>query len=268
MQDKPSYKGRGGLTEKMQCRLTSAARCAIKMRSKESDISKGVKLLERDLLNGPYHCFGHHERCSPDFCLSAKERLQSFRDTSGEGAAREEDADGSVGNDELAGKFPVTISVKKPLLVYIQDPHSWYITHTLVSAEVILDQRRMWEQTLADDPATEREARHGGPAPTEIDTQMMHDIQVLVDRLVMKAQQLIRNFTTNLVEGWMKIRCKFDGGKVVNRSQSGSWEHRCSGAGLQQNLGRAWGPPTWEKITSSPPSTRYSSTQQNLLPRK
>ena len=44
----------------------------------------------------------------------------------------------------------------------------------LVSAEAMLDQERMWEDTLADDSATEHEARHGGPVPTEIDTQMMH----------------------------------------------------------------------------------------------
>ena len=97
-------------------------------------------------------------------------------------------------------------------------------------------------------------SRHGGPVPTEINTQMMHDIQVLFGRLVTKARQLIRNFTTNLVEGWMQIRCKFDGGKVVNRSQSGAWEHRCYGAGLQQNLGRTWGPPPWEKMTNSLPN--------------
>ena len=29
VQDKPSYKGTGGLTQKMRCRLTSPARCAI-----------------------------------------------------------------------------------------------------------------------------------------------------------------------------------------------------------------------------------------------
>ena len=42
-------------------------------------MAKAVKLLERDLQNGPNDCFGHHERCSPDFCLSAKERLESSR---------------------------------------------------------------------------------------------------------------------------------------------------------------------------------------------
>ena len=35
--DNPSYKRKGGLTEKMRKRLTCAARCAIKMRSKNSD---------------------------------------------------------------------------------------------------------------------------------------------------------------------------------------------------------------------------------------
>ena len=127
-------------------------------------------------------------------------------------------------------------------------------------AEAVLDQERMWEDTLADDSATEHEVRHGGPVPTEISTQILHDIQVLLSRLVMKAGQLISNFTTNLAEGWMPVRCKFDGGKVVNRSQSGSWEHRCFGAGLQQNLGRTWGPPTWEKMTTSPPNQVFINT--------
>ena len=80
--------------------------------------------------------------------------------------------------------------------------------------EAVLDQETMWEDTLADDSATEREARHGGPIPTEINTQMLHDIQFLLSRLVMKAGQLIRNFTTNLAEGWMQVRCKFDWGRL------------------------------------------------------
>ena len=102
-----------------------------------------------------------------------------------------------------------------------------------MSAEAA-NQERLWQETLVDDSATEREARCGGQVPTQINPQMMHDIQVLVSRLVAKSRQLIRNFTTNLVEGWMNIRCKFDGGKLVNWSQSGSWEHQCAGAGLQQ----------------------------------
>ena len=74
--EKPQYKGRGGLTQRMRQRLTSAARCAIKMRSREPNVAKAVKLLEKDLQNGPYHCFGQHTNCSPDFCQVAKERDQ------------------------------------------------------------------------------------------------------------------------------------------------------------------------------------------------
>ena len=72
---------------------------------------------------------------------------------------------------------------------------------------------------------------------TPIDSKMMADIQVTVGRLIAKAGQLIGNFTSNLAEVWMHMRCKFDGGKVINRSQSGSFQHRCMGAGLRQTLG-------------------------------
>ena len=37
VQDNPSYKGRGGLTLNMRRRLVSAARCVIRMHSKETD---------------------------------------------------------------------------------------------------------------------------------------------------------------------------------------------------------------------------------------
>ena len=58
-------------------------------------------------------------------------------------------------------------------------------------------------------------------------------MQILVDRLASKSSRLIKNFTTNIAENWMHVRCKFDGGKYVNGSQSGSFQHRCYGAGLQ-----------------------------------
>ena len=88
---------------------------------------------------------------------------------------------------------------------------------------------------------------------------MMHDIQVLLSRLVAKARQLLGNATTNLKECWMHIRSKFDGGKVINRSQSGSWEHRCMGAGLQQNMGKEWGP----KMTESSPNPVFVDAAQH-----
>ena len=66
---------------------------------------------------------------------------------------------------------------------------------------------------------------------------------------------------TNLAESWMYIRSKFDGGKVINRLQSGSWEHRCMGAGLQQNIGREWD-LMCGRITCSSPNKVFSNTAQ------
>ena len=92
---------------------------------------------------------------------------------------------------------------------------------------------------------------------------MIHDIQVAVSRLVTKAAQLIENETTNMAESWMHVRCKFDGGKVINRIQSGSWEHRCMGAGLQHNIGKQWGPTVWSKMTGLPPNNIFATTAEN-----
>ena len=113
-------------------------------------------------------------------------------------------------------------------------------------------QASFWEDATKDDATTLTDARRGGvPTHTPIDPKMMADIQVTVGRLIAKAGQLIGNFTTNLAETWMHMRCKFDGGKVINRSQSGSFQHRCMGAGLRQNLGPTWGPKTWSAVISS-----------------
>ena len=42
MQDKPSYKGKGKLTETMKKRLTIAARCAIVMQSKDGNMQEAI----------------------------------------------------------------------------------------------------------------------------------------------------------------------------------------------------------------------------------
>lgn len=57
----------------------------------------------------------------------------------------------------------------------------------------------------------------------------------------------------------MHIRSKFDGGKQVNRSQRGSWEGRCAGAGLRVNEGPEWGPACWAKVTNSEASKCFKS---------
>ena len=128
----------------------------------------------------------------------------------------------------------------------------------MIILDVIDEQENFWIETTAEDPATEAEILQGGKIATAIDPKLYHDLQVIISRLVAKANQLIDNVTTNLAESWMHIRTKFDGGKVVNRSQSGSWEHRCMGAGLQQNMGKEWGPGLWKEMTNTSPSKVFS----------
>ena len=128
--------------------------------------------------------------------------------------------------------------------------------------DVIDDQGRLWMETIADDAATEADVLRGGQIATDINPKLYHDLQVILSRLVAKASQLIDNVTTNLAESWMHMRSKYDGGKVINRSQSGSWEHRCMGAGLQQNEGKEWGPRLWKEMTNRSPSKVFSHAVQ------
>ena len=58
------YKEKGRLTQK---NAETTAWSAIQMRCKEADKSQGLQSLQRNLINGPMHCFGQHDRCSPDF---------------------------------------------------------------------------------------------------------------------------------------------------------------------------------------------------------
>ena len=50
------------------------------------------------------------------------------------------------------------------------------------------------------------------------------------------------------------------GGKVINRSQSGSWEHRSMGAALQQNMGREWGLTVWKQMAEASPNKVFKGT--------
>ena len=72
----PSYKGKGNLTRVARVKLTSAVRCAIRMRSNETDKHKATRLLEKDIKNSVYHIFGQHDNCSSDFCKSKTNETQ------------------------------------------------------------------------------------------------------------------------------------------------------------------------------------------------
>ena len=71
--DNPPYKGK--LTKDMRKQLTKAVRCicAIILHSREKNQPETIVMkLERDLLNGPLHCFGYHSKCISDFCTTVK----------------------------------------------------------------------------------------------------------------------------------------------------------------------------------------------------
>ena len=100
VQAHPEYKGKGGLTQQLRKRLTSAARCAIKMRSRDAERVKAIKLLEHNLRNGPYHCFGIHNNCSSDFCTHVRSQQQSLEVAQGD----KEDTTNDSLQEDVEGK--------------------------------------------------------------------------------------------------------------------------------------------------------------------
>ncbi len=144
IQKNSQYKGSGGLTEKMRKRLVSSARCAIRMRSREPDRKTAIKLLERDLINGPKHCFEIHDACSSDFCSTAKkqEETTSSRGVLNEGAAglhaesleppgEDNTSDGSTEQDQLMGTYVYTIMVADVSMYINYEVHACYVLNLI-----------------------------------------------------------------------------------------------------------------------------------------
>ena len=227
--------------------------------------------MRRDLINGPRHCFGIHSDCSTDNCKAV--RSAQVPPTSGAAEASTSGTAEASTSGTVEASTSVTVEVSTPGTA--EGPES---LGTVVSQE-----GQFWLDATSEG---ELEAvRSVAPQlPANVDPEMIRDIQHIVGRLVAKADKLLGerdntfglqhihlhlhvhvhactkctginyrfcagNFTTNLAESWTHIRAKFDGGKVINRSQSGSWEARCSGAGLRANEGPEWGPKTWERVT-------------------
>ena len=117
----------------------------------------------------------------------------------------------------------------------------------IICVQMQSKRKRFWSETIADDEDTVNDA---------VNLKLFHDIQRALSRLVSEAEQPIDNATTNVAESWMHIRMN---GKVINPSQSGSWQHRCMGAGsLQQNLGKQWEPATWKEMTALIPNKEFT----------
>ena len=87
----------------------------------------------------------------------------------------------------------------------------------------------------------EDEARHGFIASLDqLPEGLLHKVLRAGDRLVSLASQLTDNQTSNLAEAYMGLRTYFDGGKIYNSIQSGSFQSRCFAAGLKFQKGPQW----------------------------
>ena len=219
-QDFPKYKGKGKLTQRAIKRLTVGARCAIKMHS----LSKDVKRLRKDLRNGPSHVFNDHTKCSPSFCKVAAEAVgRSLPNVDKSSTSSQTSADEATSE----GSLTATID-------------------NIINSELAQDR----EEFMIED-----EARGGDSTvnASDIPDELFFMIQRAGDKLVSSAPALITNSTSNVAECFMGIHCKFDGGKVYNRNQRGSFHHRCYGAGLRFQFGPDWASQIWQQVTGEEP---------------
>ena len=205
--DKPQYKGKGGLTKLNIQRIVTGVRCAIKMRSCEQPGTDSVKKLKQDIRNAGRHVLGLHDMCSKDFCKHSL--LEENVPT--EGVKEEEEMD----------------------------------------EDVIYDQCTYWQHTLNNPDDEELLAiQKGGAKPgKQVNESLLKDVYFILNRTAEKSNRLVGNFTSNLAESWMHIRCKFDGGKMTNRCFRGSFLARCFGGSLRAMKGPAWSPMVYSQVT-------------------
>ena len=170
--EKPHYKGRDKLTVAMRKRLTTAARCAIKMRSTESDAKRATELLRQDLINGPRHCFGIHSGCSTDYCKVVRSAQApptsgtAEATTSGTGEASTSGVGEASTSQSCAGAEPESL-------------------RTVASQE-----GQFWRDAT-DEEELEAVRSVAPQLPANIDPELVLDIQRVVGRLVAKADKLL-----------------------------------------------------------------------------
>ena len=195
--DNPSYKGKGKLTDAMRKRLTKAARCAIKMRSMESDKKAAVQKLQHDLHNSPLHCFGIHDNCSTDFCKVAQQRASGSADSTV-----------TLDLDSDLRPPPPTRSVT-PAFSSTQPTSSATDMGSSSSSEddsdsslqtiltVSQEQEEAWDDAL--DETDFEDIRSTPQAQQKVDPMMLCDIQRVIVRLVSKSEQLLGETKTIIV---------------------------------------------------------------------
>ena len=99
--------------------MVSGARCAIRMRSsKETDTTKALISLRRDLENRPCHVFGIRTHCSPNFCTVQQQQQQDLiGGRSIDGAAEENCTDNE--EDHAQDRAAGTVMVKRIMMMTV-----------------------------------------------------------------------------------------------------------------------------------------------------
>ncbi len=259
VEEKPQYKGKGRLTKLKMIKITSGVRCAIKMRSEEEvkiGRAKAVKKLQHDIMNSMWHVSGYHDRCSSDFCKQKANDASTPAEVPGGTAQTCND---TIENEEIGAGGEGTEGEREEEDGEEEEEEEEDLLEKL---------EEMWRNITNDEDLEASRTDCGSKDPLQ--GEMLYDISKLLQRLADKASRLMGNNTSNLAENWMSIRCKFDGGKKINRCQRGSWHSRCTGAGLRRNLGTEWSAITWERTTGRPaslPLWNFGKSQARALQR-
>ena len=156
VEDKPYYKGKGGLTKNIITRITKGVRSAIKMRSSEvsnSGKEQAVKKLEHDIRNSVFHVYGDHSRCS-DFCRRREDVLP------------QNDAD-----DTITGTCDQDRDENKIL---------------------VDSQQAMWQGVVDKDEF--EEARNGYASVGALDPEIVKDVSFLLNRPGAQKSSVARKF--------------------------------------------------------------------------
>ena len=287
VKDNPRFKGAGRLTQKQIRRLTAGARAAIRMHAP----TRNTTQLRHDLRNAPYHAFGDHSKCNPAFCHvrgsvteeANEENSPNLGTTLPTLSSLQVQLDNIIA-PERGDEGDGTHEMPTDNIIAPERGDEGDGTHELPTDNIIAPERgdegdgmqeqldNIIAQEQDDDmspsalsPLEEDEARSGYTAsldqlPPGLFFQVLH----AGDRLVSLTGQLIDNQTSNLAESYMGIRTYFDGGKIFNRVQSGSFESRCYAAGLKYQKGSHWITCAYQESTGqSPPSALVDVTKSH-----
>ena len=232
VKENPAYKGAGKLTQNQIKRLTAGARAAIRMHAP----TRNVEQLRHDLRNGPHHVFGDHSKCNQAFC--------TVRGLEQAGERNDEQLPSDTGSPAE------TSTLQEHLDEIIRQEQEDNLSPSSLSAQ------------------EEAEARSGYTASLDrLPDGLFFKVLRAGDRLVSLAKELIGNQTSNLAESYMGIRTYFDGGKVFNRVQSGSFESRCYAAALKFQEGPQWITHAYQESTGQSP-TRTLMDVTNKIERR